>query len=111
MVVAKRKDGTVEIKDLDDLLRVLKEVRADEEPLILQEDGGNEIVLNPRAPRGGRRTRRERAGADYGASLSAAGSWEGLIVPDEFMRQVREGCSSNRPLVVLDPPDLDPPEE
>ena len=39
MVTAKLRSGPVEIKDLDDLYRIVKEVRAEREDLVIQADG------------------------------------------------------------------------
>jgi hypothetical protein len=104
MVAAKLKDTVVEIRDLDDLLRVVKEVHAENEPLVIDVGGGQEVVFNP-APRHGKRRRMssaEKARADDEAFLSSAGSLAGLFDPDEFTKQYRAARSSRRPPVVLD---------
>ena len=107
MVAVKRKGATVEVRDLDDLYRVVKEVRAQDEPLVIQGDNGDEIVLPPsprRRPK--RRTAEERARADEEAFLSTAGSWQGLIDPEEFLRQMKAARSSSRPYVEITLPDV-----
>src|SRR5687768_16985538 len=108
MVVAKRNDTTIEIEGLDDLYRVVKEVRAERAPLVLQLDDGDEVVINPAPLRGTRRrlTPEERAKADDEAFLEAAGSWKDHIDRDAFMEQVRRGRSSHRPLIEITLPDI-----
>ncbi|MEA2515366.1 MAG: hypothetical protein QOJ59_4855 [Thermomicrobiales bacterium] len=88
MVLAKLKDTTVEIKDIDDLLRVVKEARGQEEPLVIQDNGAEIVVPASRHPSRRRRTLEERANADEEAFLSAAGSWKGLIDPEELKKQI-----------------------
>ena len=105
MVAVKRKGATVEVRDLDDLYRVVKEVRAQDEPLVIQDDNGAEIVVNPAPRRPKRRTAEERARADEEAFLSSAGSWAGLIDGEEFKRQYKAARGSDRPPVVLDLPE------
>ena len=96
----------MEIRDVDHLYRVLKEVRAQNEPLVLQGDNGDEIVIPPSPRRRAkRRTAEERAKADEAAFLSSAGSWAGLIDPDEFLRQVKAARGSNRPYVEITLPE------
>ncbi len=91
MVLAKLKDSTVVVKDLDDLLRVIKEARSRDEPLVIQ-DNGTEIVVPPSLRRKRRRlTPEERERADSEAFLSAAGSWKDhLDDPEAFKRQIYE---------------------
>ncbi len=106
MITVKRKDSSVEIRDLDDLHRVLLEARSQGEPLVLQTDGGDEIVFSPSArTRPKRRTSEERAKADDEAFLASAGSWKGLIDVDEFKRNYKAARGSNRPPIVLDLPE------
>lgn len=103
MVKVKRKDETIEIENLDDFFRVVKEVRREEEPLILVIDGVEEIVAP--TPRRRRRTPAERRKADDEAFMASFGAWKGLIDRDEFMRRVREGRSSQRPVVKFTSPE------
>ena len=106
MVTVKRKGSTVEIRDVDELYRVLKEVRAEEEPLVIQGDNGDEIVVPPGTRRRAkRRTAEERAKADEEAFLSSAGSWVGHLDPDEFLRQVKAARGSRRPYVEITLPE------
>ena len=107
MVTVKRNDSTVEIRDLDDLYRVVKELRAHHEPLLDQTDNGDEIIFHPGPGlRGRRRTSEERAKADDEAFLSSTGSWVGHLDPEEFKRQIKAARGSRRPFV-----DLTLPEE
>ena len=105
MVLARLSDATVEIKDVDDLFRVVKEVRGRDEPLVIQHDGTEIVVPASHRPKRRRLTPEERAKADEEAFLSSAGSWRGHIDPDEFMKQVRAGRSSNRPVYEITLPD------
>lgn len=106
MVSVKRQNKSVEVRDVDELYRVLKEVRAEEEPLVLQGDNGDEIVLPPSPRRRVKqRTKEERAQADEEAFLSSAGSWVGHLDPDEFLRQVNAARGSRRPYVEITLPE------
>lgn len=107
MVAAKRKDTDVEIKDLDDLLRAVLDVRSDSEPLVIAFEGGQEIVVIPALRRVTNRqmTLDEREKADEEAFLSSAGSLAGLFDPDEFTRQYRSARGSRRPAVIVGVPD------
>jgi hypothetical protein len=49
VVIAKRKNEIVENKDVDDLFRIVKEVRNHDEPLVMQEDGGKKSSCPPRS--------------------------------------------------------------
>ncbi len=97
----------VEIASLDDLRRVLQDVSEQNTSRIIQISDDVRAVLSPIPTANARRKQegRGRIQTDDEAFLSAAGSWKGLIDPDEFMKQVREGRSSNRPPIVLDLPD------
>jgi hypothetical protein len=88
MVLAKLKDATTEIKDLDDLLRVVNQARNQEETLVILENGAEIVVPASRRPRRPRLTPEERAKADEEAFLAAAGSWQGLGDPEELKRQI-----------------------
>jgi hypothetical protein len=102
MVLAKLSGSTVEINDLDDLLRVVKEARGRDEPLVIR-DNGTEFVVPPSHRSKRRRvTPEERAMADEEAFLSSAGSLAGLFDPDEFRQQYRAARGSRRTPVVLD---------
>lgn len=106
MVTVTRKDPSVEIRDVNDLYRVLKEVRAQDERLVLQIDTGDETIFeaSPRRPRQ-RRTREERAQTDEAAFLSSAGSWRGHLDPERFKRQIKAARGSRRPFVEMTLPD------
>lgn len=103
MMTAKRKGRFEAIRDVDDLYRVLREVRAEDEPLVLRLDTGEEIVIEPRHhPAGDRAV--ERTGVDDERFLSSAGSWRGLVDADEFKRTYKAARGSRRTPVVLEPP-------
>ena len=106
MVTAKRRGAEIEVQTLDDLVRLLKEGAGEDAPLTIRADDGEEFVVRPASrPRPRRRPRDARAEDAEAAFLSAFGSWRDHIDPDEFMRQVRAGRGSDRPLVVLDLPE------
>lgn len=104
MVRTLETDDCIEIATIEDLRRAVRRVADTEEPVVLSLDG-DEVVLGPVSSWRDRRTPEQRA-ADDAAFLSAAGSLKGLIDPDEFKRQVREGRGSHRPAL-----DLTLPEE
>ena len=90
MVLAKLKDTSVEINDVGDLLRVVRQVHSSEEPLVIQGDGGHEFVV-PASPHSKRRrkTPEEKAKADEEAFRSAAGGWKDLFDdPEELIKQI-----------------------
>jgi len=92
---------TIDISDLPELLRIVEEVRASEEPYVLQRENEDVAVLMPVAPAGKRRRKRERTQADYEAFLSAAGSWKDVDV-DAFIADIYESRRrSSRPPVKL----------
>lgn len=104
MVRTLETEDLFEIATIEDLRLAVRRVEATEEPVVVSLDG-EEVVLGPRSSWPDRRTPEQRA-ADDDAFRSAAGGWKGLIDPDEFKKQVREGRSSNRPAI-----DLTLPEE
>lgn len=104
MTKALTDDRPIEIVGIEDLRLAVRRVADTEEPVVVSLDG-DEVVLGPVSSWQDRRTPEQRA-ADDAAFLSAAGSLKGLIDPDEFKKQIREGRSSNRPLL-----DLTLPEE
>ena len=104
MVRTLETEDLIEIATIEDLRLAVRRVEATEEPVVVSLDG-DEVVLGPISSWRDRRTPQQRA-EDDAASRSAAGGWKGLIDPDEFKRQVREGRSSNRPAL-----DLTIPEE
>jgi hypothetical protein len=89
MVTARLSNSTVEIKDLDDLMRIIKEARGRDEPLVIRDDGTEIVVPPARRPKRPRLTPEERARADEEAFRSATGSWKDhLDDPEEFKRQI-----------------------
>jgi len=94
-----------EITTLDDLRRIAADVQQEKRPRLVSIAGGGNITLAPAHKKRRRPTPDEKAETDEEAFLSAAGSWKGLVDPEEFKRQIREGRSSNRPYVEINPPD------
>ena len=78
---------TIDISDLPELLRIVEEVRASEEPYVLQWENEDVAVLMPVAPAGKRRRKRERTQAEYEAFRSAAGGWSDVDI-DKFIEQI-----------------------
>ena len=94
-----------EIESLDDLRRIAADVQHDNRPRLVSIAGGGNITLAPAPKKRRKLTPEEKAKADEEAFLSAAGSWKGLVDPEEFKRQIREGRSSNRPYVEINLPE------
>ena len=94
-----------EITSIDDLRRIAADVQHDNRPRLVSVAGGGNITLAPARKKRRKLTPEEKVKADEEAFLSAAGSWKGLIDPEEFKRQIREGRGSNRPYVEINLPD------
>jgi hypothetical protein len=92
-------DHPIEILSIEDLRTAVRRVEATEEPVVVSLDG-DQVMLGPVTAWRDRRTREQRA-EDDAAFLAAAGGWKGLIDPEEFKKQIREGRSSDRPAVDL----------
>lgn len=94
---------TTDTADAGDLRKLAEEVRASGTPRLLVSDGEEVAMLVPvhggTAPSPGTQFDQGEPATDLQDFLSAAGSWKGHIDPDEFMVRVREGRSSNRPVV------------
>jgi hypothetical protein len=100
MVLAKVRDSTFEIDDVDDLLRIVKEARSRHEPLIIQDSGTEIVVRASQRPR--RRSEVKQTRAEDDVFLASAGSLAGLFDPEEFTNRYRTARGSRRPPLMLD---------
>jgi hypothetical protein len=96
----------IDISDNPELLRLVEEMNAAEEPLLLRRGDTELALLTPvKRPRARKRTR-EHTDADRAAFRAAAGGWKGLVDTEAFIRDVYESRRiSSRPPVKLDIPD------
>ncbi|MGI8643497.1 MAG: hypothetical protein ACR2LS_05210 [Thermomicrobiales bacterium] len=92
-----------EITEVQDLRQLAEEVRTSGTPrLLVLGDDEVAMIVPVRAPGSLDNAKTEiDDDEDLQEFLSSAGSWRGHIDPDEFMRRVREGRSSNRPSVTF----------
>ncbi|MGN6674064.1 MAG: hypothetical protein ACTHMA_12230 [Thermomicrobiales bacterium] len=96
----------IDISDNPELLRLVEEMNAAEEPLLLRRGDTALALLTPvKRPRA-RKRKREHTDADRAAFRAAAGGWKGLVDTEAFIRDVYESRRiSSRPPVKLDIPD------
>jgi hypothetical protein len=86
----------VEAHSLPDVSRLVHEVNETGRPRLIKVDG--EVArLSPARPRG-RITGKRLSPRAIEAALAAAGSWKGLVDPDEFKRQRRELQTDDKPV-------------
>jgi hypothetical protein len=93
-----RQTRQIDVTDAPDLLRLAEQVEATQEPTVLQRNGQDIAVLRPVRKR---RSARLPSPEDIAVSMSAAGSWKGLIDAEQFKRQVYSSRGSKRPPVKL----------
>lgn len=92
----------LDISHVPELLRIVEEVRATNEPRVLRRDGEDLAVLVPSSPVKGVRSRRVKTTADYEAFRSAAGSWKDVDT-DRLVAEIYESRRrSSRPPVELE---------
>lgn len=93
----------IDIGDDPSLVRVVEEVQASKGPRVLRRDGKDVAVVMPLRQGSARhRPGRRKTEADYEAFRSAAGSWNGLIDVDQFIKDIYASRrSSIRPPVEL----------
>lgn len=79
--------ASIDVGDSLDLKRLVDEVRASGEPVVLRQNGEDvAVVLPPGHAQGVEVETRPRVSeADRRAFLATAGGWEGLIDVDEFI--------------------------
>jgi len=90
----------IDIGHVPELLRIVDEVRATNEPRVLRRDSEDVAILLPAKP-ARRRAGRTKTKADHEAFLASAGSWKGLVEAEEFTAYVNERRRSSRPTVEL----------
>ena len=92
----------IDISNVPELMRIVEEMLATRQPRILSRDDEDVAVLMPVASASERQMQQEKTEADYEAFLSAAGSWNGLIDPDELIADIYESRKlSTKPPVEL----------
>ena|SRR5258706_11343713 len=97
-----REQKHIDISNVPELIRIVEEMLATRQPRILSRDDEDVAVLMPVASASERPMQQEKTEADYEAFLSAAGSWNGLIDPDELIADIYESRRlSTRPPVEL----------
>ena len=97
--------GPVEVETVDDLKRLIEQVRTTDTALVVSVDG-DQAVLSPPPQGPTQHSREEQRRADDEAFFSAFGSWKGLIDdPEEFKRQIKAARGSNRPYREITLPD------
>ncbi|MBI2906835.1 MAG: hypothetical protein HYX92_04165 [Chloroflexi bacterium] len=79
---------TIDISNVPELLRIVEEVRATNEPRVLRRDSEELAVLTP-SPKRRRRTVRAKTKADYEAFRTAAGSWKDVDT-DKLVAEIYE---------------------
>ncbi|MDP9365618.1 MAG: hypothetical protein M3Q10_15580 [Chloroflexota bacterium] len=95
----------VEVETVDDLKRLIEQVRTTDTALVVSVDG-DQAVLTPPPPGATEHSREEQRRADDDTFLSAFGSWKGLIAdPEEFKQQIKVARGSNRPYREITLPD------
>jgi hypothetical protein len=107
MVAARIHGDVIEIKDLDDLSRVVEEAREDGEPLILIGESEEEFVVYPSERSENLRSKVDQVDTAKRAFLSSFGGWKDLIDRDQFMHQLREGRSARDRLAGIFEIDVD----
>lgn len=86
-----------DIRTVPELARLVNESRRSGRPRRLRDATGDVALLVPTPRRRHGATRR----TDPAAFLAAAGSWEGLLDPEQFKRDLREAAGSDRPPIRL----------
>ena len=88
-----------DITHIPELVRLVEEVRASNEPRVLTRDREELAVLTPARVR---RARRPKTKADYEAFLSSLGGWKDLVDTEKLKRDIYESRRiSTRPPIEL----------
>ena len=90
----------IDISTMPELARLAEEAARTEQPRLLRRDTTDVAILSPARPRR-RRKWKTITEADRAAALAAAGSWQGLVDPEQLKRDLDEARSSDRPPVEL----------
>ena len=92
---------SIDISHVPELLRIVEEVRATNEPRVLRREGEDLAILVPSSSTKRTRPRRAKTTADYEAFRSAAGSWRDVDT-DKLVSEIYESRRrSTRPPVEL----------
>jgi hypothetical protein len=86
----------IDITSAPDFLALVEEVRASNEPRVLTRNGEDIAVVQPVRKR---RSAKQPSPEDIAVSMSAAGSWKGLINAEQFKRRIYASRGSKRPPV------------
>jgi hypothetical protein len=90
---------TIDVGDSPEIMRLVEEVRASNEPRLLRRDGEDLVIVLP--AKQGRRSSRTKTPADYAAFRSAAGSWQDIDT-DKLIADIYESRRrSSRPSIDL----------
>ncbi len=90
----------IDISDMPDVLRIVGEVEASGESLVLRRDARDIAVLMPLAPSKRTRQRRAKSKDDMDAFRAAAGTWADVDT-DELIQTIYDGRISSKPPVDL----------
>ncbi len=91
----------IDIGHVPELVRIVEEVQAANEPRVLRRNSEDVAILLP-AKSAPRRAGRTRTKADHDAFLASAGTWKGLVDVEAFTSYIDERRrSSSRPPVEL----------
>ena len=91
----------IDITTIPELAHLAEEVARTRHPRVLRRGGEDIAVLMPTTAGKRPRPRRTRSQAGQDPFLTAAGSWEGLLDPEQFKQDLREARGSDRPPVIL----------
>ena len=100
--------NAIDISDNPELLRLMEEMNAADEPLLLRRGDTELALLTPVKRPHAKKRKREHTDADRAAFRAAAGGWKGLVGTEAFIRDVYESRRiSSRPPVKLDGPETE----
>ncbi len=91
----------VDISNVPELVRLAQEVKAANEPRILQSEGEDIALLMP-VTSTSKRHKKARSESDYEAFLDSAGGWRELVDTEELKENIYESRRiSSRPPITL----------
>src|SRR3954447_6689630 len=96
-----REAAYVDLNSEPDLPRLIHEVARNGRRVVLREGDTDLAILSPARPPRRRVPRKRITPADIKASLAAAGSWKGLLDPEELKRQLDRARSDDSAPVTL----------
>jgi hypothetical protein len=92
--------ATIDATDIPELRRIAEEVRDTGEPVVIRSGDEDLAVVTPIASARGLKDWRPTP-EQIEATMSAAGSWKGLIDVDKFKAEMKAARGSKRPPVEL----------